>query len=67
MFAAQSAVLTKYFARIDSDLVGNLIDAQITQQPVEAVLAKHSVRSLQQLDVDWRSWVVERADMLNRR
>jgi hypothetical protein len=67
LFAAQSAVLTKYFARTDSDLVGDLIDAQITQQPVEAVLAKHSMGNLQQVDADWRSWVVQRADVLNRR
>ena len=67
LFAAQSAVLTKYFARTDGALPGDLIDAQITQQPIEAVLAKHSLRGLQQVDADWRSWVVERADMLNRR
>ena len=67
LFTAQSAVLTKYFARSGADVAGELIDAQITEKPVEAVLTKHNMGTLQQVDADWRGWVIQRADVLNRR
>ena len=59
-------MLGKYFGRSGSDVIGDLIDAQITGKPIEDVFAKHSLGSLQQIDADWRGWVIQRGDLLNR-
>lgn len=67
LFAAQSAVLGKYFARTGYEVVGELIDAQMTGMPIDDVFAKHNLGSLLQVDAEWRGWLTQRADMLNRR
>lgn len=68
LFTAQSAVLTKYFARSGSDVVGDLIDAQIAGTPIDDVFTKHAMMGgLQQIDNDWRAWLMQRGDVLNRR
>jgi hypothetical protein len=66
LFTAESAVLEKYFARSGYDVVGDLIDAQITGSAIDDVLAKHGMGSLSQVDADWRGWLIERGDLLNR-
>ena len=66
LFIAQSAVLAKYFARTQIDAIGNLIDAQIKGTPIEDLFAKYNLGSVEQVDADWRSWLTQRADMLNR-
>jgi len=67
LFAAESAVLSKYFARAGADVVGEIIDARITGKPIDDVLAKHNLGTVQQVEDDWRNWLAERADMLTRR
>jgi hypothetical protein len=67
LFTAQSAVLTKYFAHVGTDVVGEMIDEQIIEKTFDAVLARHNLGTLQSLDTDWRGWLVQRADLLNRR
>jgi hypothetical protein len=67
LFAAQSAVLSKYFERSGPDIVGELIDARITGKPIDDVFAKHNLGPVQQVDADWRNWLAERADLLTRR
>lgn len=67
LFSAESAVLSKYFSRTGSDVVGELIDAQITGKPIDDVITKHNLGSMQQVDSDWRNWLAERADLLTRR
>jgi hypothetical protein len=67
LFTAQSAALTKYFARSGSDVVGDLIDAQITGKQIDDVFAKHAMGGVQQMDADWRAWLIQRGDVLNRR
>jgi hypothetical protein len=50
-----------------ADVIGQLIDAQISEKPVDAVFAKRGMGSVQQVDNDFRTWLFERADQLNRR
>jgi hypothetical protein len=66
LFTAESAVLEKYFARSGYDVVGDLIDAQITGGSIDDVLAKHGMGSVSQVDTDWRGWLIERGDLLTR-
>ena len=67
LFTAQSAVLGKYFAHTGYDVVGDVIDAQVTGKPIDDVFTKHNLGGLVQADADWRGWLLERADLLNRR
>jgi len=67
LFAAQSAVLSKYFARSGADVIGELLDARITGKPIDDVFTRHNLGSVQQVDDDWRGWLAERADLLSRR
>jgi hypothetical protein len=64
VFAAQSAALSKYFARAGYDIVGELADAQMTGKPIEEVLTRHNLGTLGQADADWRAWLSSRADVL---
>ncbi len=67
LFAAQSAVLSKYLVRSGPEVVGDLIDARITGKPIDDVFTKHNLGTVQQVDDDWHGWLAERADMLTRR
>ena len=67
LFTAQSAVLAKYFEHDGIGVVGEALDAQITGKPIDDVFAKHNMGSVAQMDADWRSWLMRRADVLNRR
>lgn len=67
LFAAQSAVLGKYFEHTGYDVVGDVIDAQIMGKAIDDVFAKHNMGNVLQVDADWRDWLARRADVLNRR
>lgn len=67
LFSAQSAVLEKYPARISYEFVAQLLDAQITGKTVDDVFTQRGLGSVFQLDADWRNWLAQRADLLNRR
>jgi hypothetical protein len=66
LFAAQSTVLSTYLARAGADVIGELIDVQISGKPIDDVFAKRQMGGVQQVDADWRGWLLERADLLNR-
>ncbi len=64
LFAAQSAALSKYFARVGYDVLGELADAQMVGKSIEDVLVRHNLGTLGQADADWRAWLNARADVL---
>lgn len=67
LFDAQSLVLGRYLAARDGyDLIGELIDAHILNQPIEKVLTKRNTIALGQMDLDWLQWLLDRSAALNR-
>ena len=67
LFDAQSVVLGQYLgARDGYDVIGELIDAHILDQPIEPVLAKRNALTLAQMDLDWLQWLLDRSAILNR-
>ncbi len=64
LFDAQSLVFGRYLSRQGYDLIGALVDAQVLGQPVDSLLAKHNFGSADQMEADWRRWLVERASAL---
>jgi hypothetical protein len=67
MRPCHSAPTSPSTSRSGPDLLGDLIDAYITAKPIDDAFSKHNLGTLQQVDDDWRSWLAERADLLNPR
>ena len=66
LFAGESAVLTKYLERVGDDVIGELADAQMRGATVDEAFAKRNMGTVSVVDADWRSWLLERADILRR-
>jgi hypothetical protein len=65
LYEAQATVLGHYLmVRQGAPLIGQLVDAQIRNQPVDSVLARQQVgpRTVAQLDADWRQWLSARGE-----
>jgi hypothetical protein len=66
LFDAQSLVLGHYLSRQGYDLIGTLVDAQILGRSVDEVFAKRSLGTPDQMEVDWRRWLLDRATAVER-
>jgi hypothetical protein len=66
LFDAQSIVLGHYLSRQGYDLIGTLVDAQILGGSVDDVFAKRNLGTPDQMEVDWRRWLQDRATAVER-
>jgi hypothetical protein len=64
LFEVQSAVLGKYLSREGNEVIGALVDGQILGKPVDEILKAHHERSAQEMNSDWRQWLMDRAASL---
>jgi hypothetical protein len=61
LYSAESAVLGEFLARGGYDVIGQLVDAQITASPIDDVFARHGLGGLAQADESFRQWVSQHA------
>ena len=66
LFGAESALFAKYLSREGNTLIGEIVDAQIAGKTVSEVLSAHKLPAVNEMDADFRAWVVRRADSLNK-
>jgi len=66
LFDAESLVLGRYLSREGPDLIGALADAQILGRPIDDVLTKRNLGTPDQMDVEWRRWLFDRAAAVER-
>jgi hypothetical protein len=66
VFDVQSLVLGRYLSREGADLIGALVDAQIVGRPIDDVLTKRNLGTPDQMDVEWRRWLFDRATAVER-
>ena len=67
LFGAQSIALGRYLvSREGYDLIGALLDAQLTSVPIDSALARRNTLTVTQMDADFHRWLVDRAAAVNR-
>jgi hypothetical protein len=66
LFDAQSIVLGHYLSRQGYDLIGTLVDTQILGRSVDEVFTKRNLGTPDQMEVDWRRWLTDRATAVER-
>ena len=64
LFEVQSAVLGRYLSRDGYDVIGALVDGQIAGKTPDDVLKARSARSLDEMNREWRQWLMDRAAVL---
>jgi hypothetical protein len=64
LFEAQSAVLGRYLSREGYDLIGALVDGQIGGKTPDDVLKARNARSVDEMNREWRQWLMDRAAVL---
>jgi hypothetical protein len=64
LFEVQSAVLGRYLSREGYDVIGALVDGQIVGKTPDDVLKARSARSLDEMNREWRQWLMDRAALL---
>jgi hypothetical protein len=61
LFDAQSTVLGRYLSRDGYALIASLVDAEIADKPVDDLLAARGLKSVADLESQWRVWIAEQA------
>ncbi len=67
LFDLQSLVFGEYLARNGYPVIGALTDAGIAKTPIDSALAAHSLGTADQLDAEWRHWLMDRAAQVTQR
>jgi len=66
LFAVESVVLGKYLSRDGYDFIASLVDGEIAGKPVDDLVATHNLKSVADLESQWRLWIAAQAEAAAR-
>jgi hypothetical protein len=66
LFAVESVVLGKYLSRDGYDFIASLVDGEIAGKSVDDLVATHNLKSVADLESQWRLWIAAQAEAAAR-